>query len=585
MQGSPKPLLKRTALGAAALTLAFSGLIGVRFAFGSLSGGYQPTPIAAPQGKFPALPAPDTKGMSDKQVKLVEHGRYLTAAADCMPCHSGPGQKPFSGGFSFATPFGVLYSPNISPDKQQGIGNWSEKQFWAALHGGISPGSSLLVFPNYMYPAMPFTSYTKLSRHDVDAIFAYLKAVPAVHHQPPANKLKFPFNIRAGLLSWRIVNFSAGPIHYKKSWSPAVRNGAYIAKALGHCSACHTPRNFMFAEKSGHSLAGARIMNQPWYAPNISSSKKYGVGGWKRSTLVSYLHGGGNMEQGAAFGPMQKVVDDSLSQLPKKDIDDLAAYLQTATAPRDKGPVPGKASKSSIAQGKTLYTQNCALCHGEKGEGVKDVFPNLAGNQSAWNGPPDNIIGIVLGGMEPWHANGPGMPAFGSKLNDRQIADIANYVRTAWGNPGQADATPKHVLAMRETSPPHQVAVADSDYLDLPPIASAAARRFGCPMEAGMIGRLSPGSGWLHIMQGADDGAIANRTRMLVHALKKDDPNISDEQIVDMAMTAYCPVVAAKNGMSMSAKKQALAAFRESVHRMLSNGGKQAASGGGASGS
>lgn len=544
----------------AATLLGVLGLaVGMDVAFGA--GGYTPTPIVARPGSYAAMPKPNTQGMSAAQIAIVQRGEYLTTAADCMPCHEAPGAKPFAGGLSFVTPFGVLYSPNITPDKTSGIGNWTDKQFWNALHYGIEPGHSLLLFPNYIYPAMPYTSYAKLSRPDVMAIKAYLDAIPPANQPQTPDRLTFPFNIRAGLLAWRIPFFSTRPVRYQADWTPGIRNGAYLTQALGHCSECHSPRNIMFAIKSGQTLAGAQILGEPWYAPNISSSKKYGVGGWSRADLVSYLHEGGNMAKGSAFGPMKSVVDYSLSQLPKSDIDDIADYLQTATPPRRDPPPPRprQVVANDMAEGHVLYVQNCAACHQADGKGVANIFPNLAGNQAAWGGAPSNVIGVVLGGMIPWHADGPAMPAFGSILNDRQIADITNYVRTAWGNPGVADATPETVMAFRKSAPPRRIAVADADYLDLPPIASAAARELGCPLLTGPM--VSPGGGIMQIMQGATTATLTDRTTMLMAALKKSNPTITHAAMAHELLTAYCPVVAAEPGLSLAEKKAALARF------------------------
>ncbi|OYV56260.1 MAG: cytochrome C [Acidiphilium sp. 20-67-58] len=560
MPHSRKMSFRRAPLWTAATMIAvLAGVLGVEAAFGQGSGAYVPAPTAAAPGAFPALPKPNTSGMSQTQIAEVQRGEYLTAAADCMPCHTAPGAKPFSGGLSFVTPFGTIYSPNITPAKATGIGKWTQGQFYDALHYGISPGSSLGVFPKYLYPAMPYTSYAKLTKPDVTAIKAYLDAIPAVDVPHVPNRLGFPFNIRAMLLGWRIMFFSTAPIHDKKDWSPAVRKGAYLAEALGHCSECHSPRNLLFAIKSGDTLAGAQILGEPWYAPNISSSKTYGVGGWSRSDLVDYLHDGGNMNRGSAFGPMQSVVNYSLSQMPRQDIDDLAAYLQTATPPRENPVKPVALAKGELAQGKMLYDQNCAACHQADGKGVKDVFPNLAGNDAVTNGPSDNVIGVVLGGMIPWHVNGPAMPAFGSMLDDSQIAAIANYVRTAWGNKGVTDANAAKVLAIRESAPPHDIALADADYLDLPPIASAAARKMNCPLLTPDL--VSPGHGVMDMMQGATPATLGNRTRLLIAAIRKAYPGISAQRMSAFLMAAYCPVVAQERGLSLSQKKAALTRF------------------------
>ena len=574
MPHSKNTIFRRAPLWTAALLIALtSGAVGIEAAFGQAASNYVPAPTAAKPGAFPALPKPDTKGMSQAEIAQVQRGEYLTAAADCMPCHTAPGAQPFSGGLSFVTPFGTLYSPNITPAKATGIGKWTPRQFYSALHYGISPGSSLGVFPKYLYPAMPYTSYAKLAKPDVVAIKAYLDAIPAVHAPHVPNRLGFPFNIRAMLLGWRIMFFSSAPVHYKKDWSPAVRNGAYLAEALGHCSECHSPRNLLFAIKSGDTLAGAQILGEPWYAPNISSSKTYGVGGWSRKDLVDYLHDGGNMSRGSAFGPMQSVVDYSLSQLPRKDVDDLAAYLQTATAPRENPVKKVALAPGELAQGKTLYNENCAACHQADGKGVKDVFPNLAGNDAVTNGPSNNMIGIMLGGMIPWYANGPAMPAFGSMLNDAQIAAIANYVRTAWGNKGVTDADAAKVLAIRASTPPHDIALADADYLDLPPIASAAARKMHCPLLTKDL--VSPGHGTMEIMQGVRPATLGNRTRLLVAAIRKAYPDITQKRMAEFLTAAYCPVVAQEHGLSLGEKKKAIQRFLSEATTMDPAAGKR----------
>jgi mono/diheme cytochrome c family protein len=539
--------------------------VGADVALGEIGQAYMPMSEVSKPGAYAAMPKPDLTGLSPAQAAVVQRGEYLTTAADCMPCHEAPGAKPFAGGLSFVTPFGTMYSPNITPDKTNGIGNWTDKQFWNALHYGVRPGRSLLVFPQYIYPAMPYTSYSKLSKPDVMAIKAYLDAIPAVNAPHVQNAVMFPFNIRAVLLGWRILFFRAHPVHFQKDWSPAVRNGAYIAEALGHCTECHSPRNLLFAIKSGQTLAGAQILGEPWYAPNISSSKRYGVGGWSQADLVSYLHEGGNMVKGSAFGPMKSVVDYSLSQLPTSDVADLAAYLQTATTPRDNRQKPMTLPATELAEGHALYTANCAACHQADGKGVAQVFPNLAGNEAVMGGPADNTIGIVLGGMIPWHPNGPVMPAFGSILSDHQIAAVTNYVRTAWGNQGVPDATAAQVFGFRKSAPPHKIALADADYLDLPPIASADARKLGCPLLSDTL--IGPGEGEMQIMQGATPDTLANRTRMLMAAVKKSNPDVTHDQMSQYLMTAYCPVVATEPGMSMAEKKAALQRFMDQAQQ------------------
>jgi mono/diheme cytochrome c family protein len=396
-------------------------------------------PVAQPV----AMPADPTMAAQ------ISRGQYLAVAGDCQYCHSIPGGAPFAGGQPVQTPFGDLFSPNITPDKKFGIGGYTDAQFWNVMHNGISPGHSLLIFPRYLYPVMPWQDYNKLSYSDVMAIKAYLDSIQPVAQPSRPSEMAFPFTLRAGLLAWRILFFNDQPIKYDPSWSPQVRNGAFIVLALAHCGECHTQRNLLMAIEPSRSLAGGHLLAQSWYAPNISSQNANGgIGGWSANDLDSYLSRAGSTTIGAPFGPMKAVVDDSLSRLPASDIQDIVAYLQTAT-PAKTSVAPSAAELPSGNNGAQLYANNCARCHGGNGEGVANNFPNLAHNQAVWDGPADNLIGMILGGYAPWHVNQSSMPAFGQSLSDDQIAAIANYVRTSWGNKGVADATGTQVGDLR----------------------------------------------------------------------------------------------------------------------------------------
>jgi mono/diheme cytochrome c family protein len=493
----------------------------------------------------PAASQPAATG----QDAIIARGKYLVTAADCMPCHTGPNHAPFSGGLVLNTPFGGLASPNITPDKQTGIGNWSDKDFWNAIHYGISPGSSYLIFPNYLYPAMPFTSYTKLSYNDVMAMKAYLATLAPVNVPETPNTLMFPFSQRPVLLGWRILFFRSGAMQMDPSWSADVQNGAYLTEALGHCGECHTPRNFMSGLIASQSYAGAHI--DAYFAPNISSDKTYGVGGWSQDDLVSYLYADGNKDKGSAFGPMGEVVQYSLSQLPKTDVQDIALYLQTITAPRSTP--PDAAADGALATANTVgakvYAANCAGCHQAKGTGLLTIIPALAGNDSVIAASANNVIGAVLNGLGPWN-HGPAMPSFATGLSDIEIAAVANYVRTQWGNTGTASATPDDVMQARKVS-------------NLPPMASAEADEFGCPRvsNAGAADSLANPGPMLAVYDGATPETLPNRTRMLVAALKASDSTMSDAAITNDLLAAYCPVVAAQSGLSHAEKEAALESF------------------------
>jgi mono/diheme cytochrome c family protein len=528
------PKLSKTLWGAVALVLLLGGAVTAKVALSDTDDG-TPAASMSPAGG---------------QAALIARGKYLTAAADCMPCHSGPGHAPYSGGLVLNTPFGGLASPNITPDKATGIGTWSDKDFWNALHYGTSPGSSYVVFPNFLYPAMPFTSYTKLSYDDVMAIKAYLFSLAPVNVAETPNTLMFPFSQRPVLLGWRILFFRSGPMKMDPSWDDHIKNGAYLTEALGHCGECHTPRNLMSGLILSQSLAGAHI--DAYYAPNISSDKTYGVGGWSQDELVSYLYAGGNATKGSAYGPMGEVVKYSLSQGPKSDVQDIARYLQTITPPRQTPPGPAAPGAAAAAAdvGAKVYAANCAGCHQASGIGRPPIIPGLAGNDSVTAAAPTNVIGAVLNGLAPWN-HGPAMPSFAAGLSDAEIAAVTNYVRTSWGNTGTANATPADVMAARA------LAV-------VPPMASAAADAFGCPHVSnagGSAALANPGGGMLDMFTDATPETLPNRTRALVAQLKASDSSMTGTDITNYLVAAYCPVVANQSGMSHADKEAALEDF------------------------
>jgi len=444
-------------LGALAVLVMTAPVI-IGIAMGAVSdapavGSAADTVQAGPQNNMSGwtLPMPAQMPSDPAQAAQIQRGAYLVTAGDCLPCHSVSGQPPFSGGNAVGSPVGAVYTPNITPSKQYGIGNYTDQQFYEVLHDGIAPGSSLLVFPHYLLPSMPYDAYSKLSYPDVMAIKAYLMSLPPAEIPNRVGQIPFPFDIRAALLGWRIFFFHPQDVQYNPSWSPQVRNGAYLVQALAHCSDCHTPRNILFASKMDQFLGGGHILAQSWYAPNITSDKTAGVGGWDPKVLAQYLHGGGSLGAGAPVGPMQEVVGDSLSRLPESDVEDIAAYLQTGVGalPSD---IPPATDAASTDLGHQVYDANCARCHGANGEGVNNNFPNLAGNQAFWNGPPYNLIAMVLGGFAPWHNGQSNMPAFRATLSDDEIAAVANYVVTSWGNKGVADATGDMVASLRPTA-------------------------------------------------------------------------------------------------------------------------------------
>ncbi len=524
----------RAFLATTALILGLCAVTATRFATAGDSDNYPAASLTAPTD----------------QDALVARGKYLVTAADCAPCHTGPGHAPFTGGLIMNTPFGGLATPNITPDTATGIGKWTDAQFYDALHYGIAPGRTWLVFPKFLYPGMPYTSYTKLSRPDVTAIRAYLASLAPQAVAPTPSSLNFPFNQRPVLLGWRILFFRAGPMKMDANWDDHMKNGAYLTEALGHCAECHTPRNILSAMETGSWLAGSPI--DAFYAPNISSDKTDGVGAWSQADLVAYLHDGGNLSKGSPYGPMGDMTTHSTSLIPVSDSVDIANYLQTETKPQKTTPNAAITNAAaSVAAGSTVYDANCASCHGKTGGGLApNKVPNLDGNTSVTATQPYNVIGAVLSGLEPWNG-GPAMPSFATSLSDQQIADVSNYVRTAWSNRSVADTTPAQVSALRA------VAL-------VPAAGDAASDALGCPhitSSGGVDSVADPGNGLLNIYEDATVATLPNRTRTLIDAVRSSNSSITDADLTNTLVAAYCPVVAHQPGLSLAAKRAALRDF------------------------
>ncbi len=376
-----------------------------------------------------AQPVPDTV--------ITRQGLYLARAGDCIACHTKPGGKLFAGGLAMPTPFGTLYSPNITPDPASGIGTWSADSFYAMMHTGRAPDGGLL------YPAMPFGSYTKVTRADCDAIFAYLRTVPAVPAANKPNELHFPYDNRSLILGWRTLFFSEGTYVPDATKSADWNRGAYLVGGLGHCAMCHSAMNAFGGNSQSKAFQGGLIPMQNWYAPSLASDKEAGLGDWSIADISAYVRDGVS-HRGAAYGPMGEVIYDSLQYLTQADAGARAVYLKSLAegGPPDEVESAVPASEGSLLMnfGKTVYDAHCASCHGAAGLGVTPQYPQLAGNQSIQMDEAVNPIRMVLnGGFPPGTAGNPmpyGMPPFAQTLSDDEIAAVVTYIRGAWGNHG-----------------------------------------------------------------------------------------------------------------------------------------------------
>ncbi|KMY85469.1 putative diheme cytochrome c-553 [Candidatus Paraburkholderia calva] len=381
---------------------------------------------------------------------LIKQGEYLARAGDCIACHTVRGGKQFAGGLPMATPFSTMFTPNITPDDQYGIGKWTSDDFYRAMHTGRSKDGSLL------YPGFPFTSYTKVSRADSDAIYAYLRSVAPVSEPSRPHELRFPFNHRNLLIGWRTLFFSEGEYKPDPTKSVEWNRGAYLVEGLGHCGMCHTSINAMGGPVSSAAFAGGLIPLQNWYAPSLTSNKEAGLGDWDIKDINDLLKTGVS-QRGAVFGPMAEVVHNSLQYMTYADINAISTYLKSIPQKKEAPEslqleTSEKFGGELLTMGKKVYTENCAKCHAENGLGKPPAYPPLANNQSIQMPSAVNPIRMTLnGGYPPSTESNPmphGMPPFAQALSDTEVAAVVTYIRMSWGNYG-TPVSPQQVSNLR----------------------------------------------------------------------------------------------------------------------------------------
>lgn len=369
----------------------------------------------------------------------VARGAYLARAGNCAACHTDRGGAAFAGGKGITTPFGTVFASNLTPDAKTGIGAWSAAQFWRAMHNGRSADGRLL------YPAFPYPNFTEITRADSDALFAFLRSQVPVAQVDRPHALRFPYNLQASLAVWRALFFSPGVYEPVVERSMQWNRGAYLVRSLGHCAACHSPRNAFGATRDSLELSGGLIPLQNWYAPSLASSAEAGVADWSTADVAALLRTG-LTPRGAALGPMAEVVFRSTQYLSDADIAAMAEFLRSLPQTPAHAVAAAQVDKNVRAHGEALYRDHCAACHGADGEGRSGpdgvVYVPLAGNRKALLESPANLIHIVVnGGFPPTTRGNPrpyGMPPFGPSLTDAEIAVLATYVRNAWGNAAPA---------------------------------------------------------------------------------------------------------------------------------------------------
>ncbi|WMD21647.1 cytochrome c [Achromobacter seleniivolatilans] len=399
-----------------------------------------------------AFAADGTPAAPDAQ--MIKQGEYLSRAGDCIACHTAGGGKPFAGGLGIESPLGTIYSTNITPDKETGIGNYTYEDFDRAVrHGVARDGHSL-------YPAMPYTAYAKVTPEDVKALYAYfMHGVAPVKQANKDTDISWPMSMRWPLTVWRWMfapDVAVAPVttDLKGADREALLRGQYLVEGLGHCSTCHTPRGVALQEKALTDADGSAFLSggvvEGWLAKNLRGDMTDGLGSWSKEDIATFLKSGRNGHS-AAFGGMAQVVQESTQHLTDADLNAIAVYLKSlppvnkdATKPLAYDPSVAQALRSGKDQsdGAMAFLNNCAACHRSTGKGYTETFPQLAQSSTVNSADPTSLIHIVLKGAQmPGTTAAPtayAMPGFDWRMSDKEVADVVSFVRSSWGNKGAA---------------------------------------------------------------------------------------------------------------------------------------------------
>lgn len=371
----------------------------------------------------------------------IERGKYIARAGDCVACHTAPeSQHPFAGGYAITTPFGEIYTSNITPDNDTGIGRWTERDFFKAVrHGKGIDGENL-------YPAMPYNAYVKISDQDMHDLWQYLRTVKPVKNQVPDTELPFPYNIRLAMVGWNLLFFKNQGYVADSSQSAQWNRGAYLVAGLEHCGTCHTPKNSLGGDTNAY-LQGSNL--GAWYAPEITANTYTGIGQWSQQQIVDYLKLGSN-HVAVASGPMAEAVTNSTQHLTVEDLTAIATYLKSTPGSDRRAPA-AIVEGTQMKMGGNIYAANCAACHNSNGRGIPNLAASLANNPAIVASDPSSIITTVLqggrGAVTLGNPTSAAMPSFAWKLSDEQVAAVSTYIRNSWGN--AASAVPSEDITQR----------------------------------------------------------------------------------------------------------------------------------------
>jgi mono/diheme cytochrome c family protein len=384
------------------------------------------------------------RALTEPSEEIVARGKALAETADCASCHTADPAKPFAGGKRIDSPFGAIYSPNLTPDRNTGLGLWSDQDFVRALRYGVGPDGS------HYYPAFPYPNFTKLIRDDILAIRAYLATLTPIENRPPPSEVRWPLNYRVVMRAWNFLFFRPGIFEPDQAKSTEWNRGGYLVEGAAHCGACHTPKNLFGADKRDRKFGGGLIGG--WFAPRLDGAERSGLKSWSADDIAEYLSSGRNGKS-HADGLMAAVVVNSTSKMSDADVHAIAVYLKDlpAGAPEpDVAPPP----RAQMADGEKAYRTACVACHEADGSGAPRIYPPLPGNALLQSADPSSTLRIILDGAQtvttPRAPNAGSMPAYAKQLSDQQIADVATYIRNSWGNAAPL-VTPAQVKKARQT--------------------------------------------------------------------------------------------------------------------------------------
>ncbi|WP_082905504.1 cytochrome c [Bradyrhizobium centrolobii] len=383
---------------------------------------------------------------SEPSPEMIARGEALVVAGDCAGCHTADPAKPFAGGKRIDTPFGAIFGPNLTPDRDTGIGAWTDADFTRALRYGTAPDGSLY------YPAFPYPYFTRMTKNDTLAIRAYLATLSPVTNRNKPPELRWPFSYRGLMRAWIYFFFKPGLFEPDQGQSAEWNRGAYLVTGLSHCGACHTPKNYFGADRDALALSGNEIGG--WFAPRLDGAARSGLKSWSVEDATEYLQSGRNARS-HADGPMAQVVVNSTSKMSDADVRAIAVYLKGLPAAR-REPTATPPDDAEMKAGQTVYARLCIACHEADGSGAPRIYPPLPGNALLQSINPSSTLRIILDGAHtvttPRAPNAGEMPAYAKQLSDEQIAAVTNYMRNSWGNAAPL-VTPAQVARARKEQP------------------------------------------------------------------------------------------------------------------------------------